>query len=210
MNNLIGQKFGRLIVIQRMDNNKWGNLYWLCKCDCGNEKIVRGSSLQSSNTQSCGCFKIEKATKHGYKRTGQVTGIYISWCNMIQRCTNPNDKNYHNYGGRKIKVCKRWMKFENFLEDMIKGWKPGLTIERIDNKLGYYPGNCEWIIKAKQQRNKQNSLYVTYKEKHRLFIELCEEHNMPYYVVYGRYYRYGWTLKEALTTPVGKRRKNEQ
>lgn len=113
MTNIVGQKFGRLIVIERAEKNQWGNYKWLCKCICGKEKIISGGNLLKGNTQSCGCLQKDIASiycsnfklKHGHTIKGKITTTYISWRNMIQRCTNPNDKEYENYGGRGITVC---------------------------------------------------------------------------------------------------------
>jgi len=203
--DLIGQKFGRLKVLKRVENNKWGHICWLCQCDCSDKKkiIVSSNNLRRDHTKSCGCLQKEKVTKHGYCKTG----FYRSWRDMIQRCTNPHHKYWGDYGGRGIKVCKRWMEFENFLKDMLEGWKSGLTLERIDNELGYYKDNCEWIISGRQVRNRRNSCYEEYNGENRLFVELCEEYNMPRGIVYDRFYRLDWTLKEALIIPIGSRRK---
>lgn len=120
--DLTGQKFGRLLVIKRVDNNKHGQSMWLCLCSCGIEKIVCGGNLNNGNTQSCRCLNREKInianTTHGHRKNRKMSKTYQSWSNIIQRCTNPNHKYYYNYGGREITVCERWMKFENFLEDM--------------------------------------------------------------------------------------------
>ena len=146
------------------------------------------------------------AIKHGHGRKGKRTRTYQSWSHMIQRCTNPNYKYYYLYGGRGIIVCKRWMKFENFLEDM--GEKPkGLSLDRKNNNKNYCKSNCRWATPKQQARNKRNNLYVPYRGKNRLLVELCEEHNMPYKVVYNRFYNYNWPLEEALTIPI--RRKNK-
>ena len=139
--DLTGQNFGRLIVIKRVENDKSGNHRWLCRCDCGKEKVIRGSDLKNGHTKSCGCLKI----KHGHTKNGKPDGIYKSWHDIIQRCTNPNCSNYKDYGGRGIMVCEEWLDFLNFEKDMIKGWKPGLTLERENNELGYDKENCEWI-----------------------------------------------------------------
>jgi len=215
MSKLIGKRFERLIVIQRTDNDKWRHSRWLCQCDCGNEIIVLGYDLKRGHTKSCGCLQkeqiIKSNTKHGHAKRGKITGFYKSWYHMIQRCTNPNNKDWKDYGGRGITVCKRWRNsFSDFLEDMGECPK-GLTLGRIDNDKGYYKKNCKWAINKEQARNKQNSLFVPHNREKRLLIELCEEHNMPYRLVYERIYRSGWTVKEALTTPVKKyktKRKN--
>ncbi len=208
--DLIGQKFGRLLVVERVESDKSGNHRWLCECVCKNEMIVRGDNLKSGHTQSCGCFKIEKATKHGHTKNGKSDRFYRSWLDMIQRCTNPNNTHWQDYGGREITVCKRWMKFENFLEDMLKEWKLGLTLERRKNELGYCKDNCHWATRREQARNTRRNRYETYEGKRWLFVELCEEFNMPYKIVYNRYYILGWTLKESLTTPIGQRRKKHE
>jgi hypothetical protein len=153
--DLTKRRFGRFIVFRRVENDKNGNLYWLCKCDCGQEKVVGGNDLKSGGTKSCGCLR--RQTMHGHKKRGKITGTYISWRRMIQRCTNPNDKDYHYYGGRGITVYKRWLRFENFLKDM--GERPeGYTIDRINNNKGYYKLNCRWATRSEQQKNKRKGI----------------------------------------------------
>lgn len=199
--DLIGKEFGRLVVVKRMDNDKWGNLRWLCKCNCGKEKNIHGSNLKSGDTKSCGCLYKEKVIKHGYSKTK----TYKSWQCMIERCTNPKRKAYQDYGGRGIMVCTRWLKFENFLEDM--GKRPeGCSIDRINNYKGYKKSNCKWSTRKEQQRNMRNNLYFTYKNKTQLLIEWAEEFNINYRTLYKRIFSYGWSIKKALTTPVRKRR----
>ncbi|KKL97903.1 hypothetical protein LCGC14_1829790 [marine sediment metagenome] len=207
MNNLIGQKFGRLTVLKRMDNDKHRNSMWLCRCDCGKEKIICGYDLKRGHTQGCGCLRKEIAgithTTHGHYKTK----TYKSWEQMIQRCTNPKVHNYHNYGGRGITICSRWMKFENFLEDM--GERPGKnhSIDRINNNGNYCKSNCRWATIKQQNRNRRDNLYFTYKNKTQLLIEWSEETGILYTILYYRIFRSGWTIEKALTTPIKKRRK---
>lgn len=206
--DLTEKRFGRLIVIEQAGQDSQRNYKWLCRCDCGNKVIVRGYDLKNGHTKSCGCLRKEitmkGSTKHGHTKNRKRTEEYMSWESMIQRCTNPNNPQWKDYGGRWIKVCKRWLGengFIHFLEDM--GEAPrGLQLDRIDNNKGYYKENCRWVTSRRNNRNKRNSRYETYKGKRWLFVELCEEHNMPYQIVYNRYYKYGWTLERALTTPV--------
>lgn len=127
---------------------------------------------------------------------------------MIQRCTNPNDKRYKNYGGRGITVCKRWRNsFEKFLEDMGEPPTKEHSIDRINNNGNYCKSNCRWVTRKEQNRNKRNNRLITYKGKTQCLIEWAEEYNINYDTLWCRIYKYGWPIEKALTTPVKKRRK---
>ena len=136
---------------------KGTNRYWLCECICGKEKEVSLANLTSGRSQSCGCigFRIiaDKKTTHGMAGTRP----HKIWKNMLQRCNNPNNSSFSNYGGRGLTVCERWYSFENFWCDMEEGYRDDLTIERIDNNQGYYPENCTWIPHSAQASNKRPS-----------------------------------------------------
>lgn len=201
--DLIGKRFVRLIVIKRVNNDKNGNLKWLCKCDCGIEKIIRGGDLKTGKTQSCGCLHREIVTKHGLSQNDRT---YKSWKCMIQRCTNPNNKRYKDYGGDEITICEEWSEFPSFLRDMGERLS-GYTIERRDNSKGYFPKNCYWATRSQQQRNKQNNRYIKYRGKTQLLIEWAEKYGIPYKVLYNRIYSHDWSMGKALTTSVKKRRR---
>ncbi len=206
MIDLTGQKFGRLVIIQRMDNDKSGHLRWLCKCDCGKKRIIRGDHLKSDETQSCGCLRKEVTsavkTTHGY--SGDET--YKSWLDMKQRCTNSNCPGYKDYGGRGITVCEEWSEFTNFFRDM--GKRPlGCTIERENNHGNYCLDNCKWATSKEQARNRRNNLYMTHKGETQLLIKWSEETRIPYKVLWKRIYIYNWSTEEALTIPVRQHRK---
>jgi hypothetical protein len=160
--DLIGQKFGRLLVIGLSGKNRHGQYLWSCKCNCGNIKTIIGNSLLVGRTQSCGCLfkEIKNATKHGHSRVGKESITHRSWTNMLNRCNNPNYKRHQDYGGRGITVCDRWNikmggSFQNFLEDM--GERPGkeYSIDRINNSEGYYKENCKWSTMKEQSNNRR-------------------------------------------------------
>lgn len=160
-----GDRFGSLTALRaerRTRCNGQRRWVWLCRCDCGSEVSVPVGNLQTDNTKSCGCQKparIAKArTTHGQsrrRRTAAPTPTYNSWASMIARCVDPNATKYALYGGRGIKVCDRWRKFENFLADMGPR-PPGTSIDRFPNPDGNYePTNCRWATPREQRLNQR-------------------------------------------------------
>jgi len=151
-------KFGRLTVL-RLQEVRNHISFWVCRCDCGNEKIARGKNLVSGSTQSCGCYFIDKMTTHGMSRTR----VYRIWSYMRQRCNSPKDIGYKYYGGKGIRVCKRWdSSFENFFADMGHPPTDQHTIDRIDSNGDYEPGNCKWSTMQEQNCNRGNNRHITY------------------------------------------------
>ncbi len=198
--NLTGKRFGRLTIIERVQNNKYNKPQWLCRCMCNNKTIVSGHDLKNNNTKSCGCLR----KTHGYSGCQQNI-TYVTWYNMIQRCTNSNRKDYEYYGRRGIKVCDKWLSFESFLEDM--GEKPkGLSLDKVDNNKGYCKANCRWVTRKEQQRNRRNNILITIDNITKCLAEWCEEFNLKYSKIKDRIKRYGWTPEEALELVL--RRKN--
>ena len=152
--DLTGMKFGRWTVLAlHPKRTRLRRAIFLCRCDCGSEHLVQGASLRGGWSQSCGCVAQELKTKHGQAK-GNRTRVYVCWANMRQRCSNPNNIGYSNYGGRGITVCERWQTFENFLADM--GHPPrGKSLDRIDVNGNYEPSNCRWATSFEQARNKR-------------------------------------------------------
>lgn len=186
--DLIGQKFGRLVVTAeavptRKPNGKPVRKY-LCQCDCGGMTVTSPDKLRSGHSQSCGCLQTESrfngALKHGHSRNRTLSPTYRSWSNMIQRCTNSNNKCYEDYGGRGIRVCDRWLKFENFLADM--GAKPeGMTLDRYpDNDGNYEPGNCRWATREQQTNNQRSNIKIWTGDCYVSMAEFARRAGIPY------------------------------
>lgn len=157
--NLIGQKFERLLVVAEAGRDKHGSVLWDCICECGCTKTVLGSNLTGGKIHSCGCLRRElvSSRRSRHRQSGKylVTVEYQTWVRMIQRCTNPNDKRWPDYGGRGITVCDRWRQsFEDFFADM--GKRPeGMSIDRINNERGYEADNCRWATRSQQAFNRR-------------------------------------------------------
>ena len=181
---LEGKRFGRLEVVEfsHADNNA----FWICKCDCGNIKTIRGSDLTRHQSTSCGCYSIEK-TKETNTKHGMIgTPIYYTWQGMIARCTNEDAPNYHNYGGIGITVCDKWRKFENFYADM--GERPeGLTLDRKDNNGDYCKDNCKWSTDIEQHNNTRKTLYLTMDGETMSVANWARKLNIEYKKFYRKY-----------------------
>lgn len=152
--NLSGKRFGMLIAIQYVKSDSNGNAIWECKCDCGSRTFVAAKDLKTGNTKSCGCYRKKFAKTHG--ATVEHSADYERWKSMKKRCTNPNDKYYHRYGGRGIKIYSEWMNnfeaYQKYIQILPHYGEQGYTLDRIDNSKNYEPGNLRWAT-AKEQAN---------------------------------------------------------
>jgi hypothetical protein len=163
-----GQRYSRLLVIEKTDKRIHHYIVYKCLCDCGKEVFINGNSLRTGLTRSCGCIRHERRVAwgktqvaHGHDRKGKRSREYITWDGMKSRTTNSKLKDYPNYGGRGIKVCAEWFhSFENFLAYLkASGMYPkpaGLSIDRIENNGNYEPGNIRWADKRLQNSNRRN------------------------------------------------------
>ena len=206
LRNIIGQRFGYLTAIRHIprygsERKRGGNALWLCQCDCG-ERVKAGSDkLITGRKKSCGVSGHRWVPQRPAGQVRTYPSEYRSWKKMHERCSNPRHERYSAYGGRGIWVCDRWHSFRDFMEDM--GPKPNskYTIERRDNDGPYTKDNCRWATRAEQSRNMRNSVYVEFRGKRELLMDVCEWMGVSRGLVYGRI-KSGWDAERAVTTPV--------
>ena len=199
--NLIGKKYGRLEVMYYAGRKSPGKHQWLCNCSCGASVTVISSSLQEGNTQSCGCLRSEISRRFLSKHGLAYSPEYQIWENIKSRCLNPNNAAFKDYGGRGIKVCKRWLKFENFYKDMGPKPSPKHEIDRKNNNKGYYPGNCRWSTRSQQTRNTRRNVMITYKNKTLCLTDWAILLNVKRSTLNNRLEK-GWSVEKALSAPV--------
>lgn len=190
--DLIGQRFGRLTVVCKNDERYDGrHTFWKCKCDCGNEIVVRKDSLLNGHSKSCGCY-LQERYRDGHLKTHGMknTRIYRTWRSMKDRCTNKNCSNYNRYGGRGITVCDEWLHdFEKFYDwAMENGYSDDLSIDRINVNYGYCPENCRWVSILEQNYNKRNNIIISVYGERLTIKEISEKYNIPKTKVRKRYY----------------------
>jgi len=203
---LTGQRFDRLIVINFSHMDK--NAYWKCKCDCGKFRIVAGTLLKNGKIVSCGCTRSERRRTHGMGHT-RFYNIHNS---MKGRCCNKSNQAFHNYGGRGIKLCSRWLKFENFRDDMLENYlehcrvygENNTSIERINNNGGYSPTNCCFETRQNQANNTRTNHLLTFNEQTATMSQWAKKININIYTLYTRINTYKWSVERALTTPTRK------
>lgn len=199
----IGARYGLLTVLRLgPPGTQKKKRRWVCRCDCGNEVTRRVSELTGGRAYSCGCVKREhigpRKTKEG-ALSGTRSGR--TWYMMMERCYNPKDVNYANYGGRGIVVCEEWRQsLRQFCLDM--GERPeGMSIDRIDNDGPYSKDNCRWATAAEQRRNTRRTIRVEWEGSLWLLVDLCLELNLSYSMIRARL-RAGWPLGKAVSEPV--------
>jgi hypothetical protein len=198
---MLGIRFGKLTVIERLENFPNGTAAWNCLCDCGIEKKVAGTKLRAGKQKSCGCsspkFSKESISTHGMSKTR----VYRIWAGMHSRCRQTKNKKIQRlYLDKGIKVCERWNKFENFYEDM--GDPPdGMSIDRINGDKGYEPSNCRWATSKQQANNMSSNRLIEYNNKKMTISLWAKEIGVKPNTLNYRIRR-GMPLKDALKTQV--------
>jgi hypothetical protein len=197
--DLTGMKFGRLTVIEYAGQAT--NSLWLCRCECGNEKVIKSGHFKNGSIKSCGCLNSElsklRATTHG--QSGR-TREYKTWQNMKSRCSNPKNNRFYIYGARGITVCNRWLhSFENFFSDMGK-CPNGMSIERVDVNGNYEHSNCKWATRIEQANNTRSNHVIKYNGEELTITEWGRKIGISQSSISGRLTR-GWPIDLAVTLP---------
>ena len=206
-----GQKFNRLLVLERLPKYKNGYTYYRCRCDCGNEIIVFSSAFVCGKTKSCGCYAKEKTRENMTTHGLRGTQLYKVWAGIKDR-TNPNNHNCkQNYRKLDIKMCKEWHdSFEAFYEwainngykeEKLPNGKNKYTIDRIDTYGDYEPSNCRWVTNKEQMNNQTTNKNITYNGKTQTLSQWCDELNLPYSTILFRL-NHGFDVEKAFTKSI--------
>lgn len=206
--DLSGCKFGRLTVQKRAEDkisaSGYRTVMWDCKCECGNNVTVRGKCLTQGITRSCGCLAKDLMLDRSWKHHGYGTRLYNIWNSMRQRCNNPKNRAYHNYGGRGIKICQEWNDFNLFRKWALdNGYNEtanrGIcTLDRKNVNDNYSPNNCRWVDMKEQSNNKRNTIFLSLNGESHPLTEWAKITNIKYDTLWHRY-KYGWDAKRILT-----------
>lgn len=200
------------IVFEITDTNKTKSIKRcaIFRCNCGKEFTSIIAAVKKGNTKSCGCLGISWCKKMGNNNSthGKRTHpLYKMWQGMLRRCNNSKDNNYHNYGGRGIKVCDRWKDINNFIDDMYSLYIPGLDLDRINNNGDYEPSNCRWVTRKVNCNNRRDSIFIEYNGYKKTISEWADYLNIPYSVI--TYRLKSWSVDKIFTTPYPSRKYNK-
>jgi len=207
MEDLTGKKFGRLTVVNYFGNKGKTKYYWNCVCDCGRKSIVQRGHLKNGKIKSCGCFHIDKITKHNKSRTK----LYHVFQCMKDRCFNKKSLLYKYYGERGITICNKWLKnyelFQQWAYD--NGYKSGLSIDRINNNGNYEPSNCRWANAKTQNNNLRSNRFITLNGKTKTLTQWAEIIGIKAMTLTKRIEN-GWDIEKALTVKVLNKQKRKE
>lgn len=194
LKDITGQRFGKLVALRIAGRDRQAEVTWECICDCGGVSTVNGSQLRRGKIKSCGCTRVS------HRMTNSRP--YRVWRSMLQRCNNPKNPNYHNYGGRGIKVCQEWQKFELFWDwAKANGYAENLELDREDNDAGYAPGNCRFVTHAANTRNTRRSRPIMFGGEKITISELSRETGIHESTLHRRIVKMGMTAEQAIELP---------
>jgi hypothetical protein len=210
LQNLDGRRFGRWVVIAEGPRGHIGKdrtvgirRMW-CLCDCGNTSLVQISHLTSGASKSCGCYNKEHGGAHLVKHRAAGTPEYNIWVGMKDRCSRKASKAYKDYGGRGVLVDPEWENdFVAFFRDMGPRPTPSHSLDRIDPFGHYTKSNCRWATRLEQNRNRRLTKRYTFQGETLTLPEWAERCGLSASCLRGRLGKLGWTVEEALTTPLG-------
>lgn len=220
-NDYTGRKIEKLTFIKRLENSPKNHVQWLCKCDCGNERIVNTAEMSYKSMQFC-CNECKVQRKKSIHVNGKPynlhgmknTPLYKIWASMKIRCQNEGASRYERYGGRGITICNEWINENGFMNfynwAMASGYEEGLTLDRINVDGNYEPSNCRWVTMREQQNNRSNNLLLTYNGKTKTASQWEDETGIKQGTISARI-RNGWSVERALTEkPWGRSVKNAE
>jgi hypothetical protein len=190
---LIGERFGRLVVIERIPGSGRVPVSFRCRCDCGQIIVRPYSNLRGLRTRSCGCLRRQNTTQMKTTHGGRRLPEYRTWCHIIDRCCNPKSADHYLYGGRGITICERWRNsFSEFLSDVGRRPSPRHSIDRFPNRDGNYePGNVRWATADQQANNTRRCRFVEFDGNLFTVAQLARalklnRRNLNYHLLQGR------------------------